>query len=1407
MVWSKKPNPTVDLQTKTEDGEGLGSFTSSLTDLSPGYAYYVRAYATNEVGTAYGETKTFTTTGEIQSVSLDAANSFIVSYPDVYSFKTVKGNSSESVGDVATAEVLWETFGTEENIETGDLIAFASYNNGTITFATADDYREGNALIVAKDVSGTILWSWHIWLTDQPQEHIYPNNAGTMMDRNLGATSATPGDVGALGLLYQWGRKDPFLGSASITENVKPASSGEWKDPEILTAEIGTIDFTIKNPMSFIVTDDKWHDWLLNQDDTRWQSEKTIYDPCPAGWRVPDGGSDGVWSNAGFSDTIFDDTNKGISFGISSPSTAWYPTSGFLFSNFGALDGVSYDGSYWSVTSNSYDAYYLSFFDGGRVNLSYSASRAYGYAVRCFKEGTGGGVYAEDFSTAGAVDLSNGGTANSYIVTSAGTYSIPAVKGNSYESVGSVSSVNVLWESFGTDEQPRKGSLVRSAKYENDKVYFITPDSFREGNVVIAAKDASGTILWSWHIWLTDQPQEHVYPHNSGTLMDRNLGATSTTPGDVAAWGLHYQWGRKDPFIGDWDGASKRIASTITWPTHAWANTSTGTVEYATQNPTTFIGYDADEGDWHYTSDPSLWSSEKTIYDPCPAGWRVPSGGMDGAWWNLSMGVYDYASESMPLYIDGGSVWYPAAGHLSYEGLLQNNDRHGVYWTVTTEMTNTAYTLYFDQYFSTPSSAYFKINGLSVRCQKEGTGGGLQYDTEISTEGAAYLSSAGTANSYIISSAGTYRIDAVKGNSSESVGYVESVDVLWESYGTRDRYDYIYKRDLVVGARYDGGSIYFKTADEFSEGNAVIAAKDASGTILWSWHIWMTDRPEEHTYPNNAGVMMDRNLGATSAEPGAAGALGLLYQWGRKDPFLNSYAPNFPAQAPATINWPSAVTSSPSEGTIDYAVKHPTTYIYGSDYGDWCYSTSAATDVTRWQSEKTKYDPCPVGWRVPDGGLDGVWVKADFANMSQSSANFGISFNISNPATTWYPAAGHGYDLANVGVGGFYWAANSIENHHGAYAFEINTNGTVNSDYGNDKAFAFSVRCFKEDSGAQPTIPGPDEYWASEIINLAVDGTANCYIVSESGAYGFPTVPGNLYSPVGQVASAEVLWESFGTDEAPSPGDLIKEVLAKGSMIYFKTSDTFREGNAVIAAKDPSGTILWSWHIWLTDQPEEQVYYNNAGTMMDRNLGATSATPGDVGALGLLYQWGRKDPFLGSSSTSSSTEAKSTIAWPTTVSSNSSRGTIEYAIANPTTFISYNSRDYDWYYPTNGVSDVVRWQSVKTIYDPCPIGWRVPDGGEDGIWNVAGVSNSSYDNVNYGMNFSTNTSSTNWFPSSGTRGYYDGTLCDVGRYGFYWSVTISDRYAYRLYFDYMFGATTLTTSNRSDALSVRCQKE
>ena len=334
----------------------------------------------------------------------------------------------------------------------------------------------------------------------------------------------------------------------------------------------------------------------------------------------------------------------------------------------------------------------------------------------------------------------------------------------------------------------------------------------------------------------------------------------------------------------------------------------------------------------------------------------------------------------------------------------------------------------------------------------------------------------------------------------------------------------------------------------------------------------------------------------------------------------------------------------------------------------------------------------------------------------------------------------------------------------------------------------------------------------SDAVSLSSNGIANCYIVSQSGEYSFPTVKGNSSESVGAVASAAVLWESFGTSQTPLVGDLISKVSYSNGIITFQTNNTFKEGNAVIAAKDASGKILWSWHIWLTDQPQGQEYYNNAGTMMDRNLGATSATPGDVGALGLLYQWGRKDPFLGSSSISSNTQAESTITWP----SASSNGTIAYATANPTTFIKYNSSNYDWYLTGYSSTDNTRWTTsdkAKSIYDPCPAGWRVPDGGENGVWSKAEGSSSSfshtYNSSNEGMNFSSKfgSVSTIWYPASGYRDDGDGSLYDVGSRGDYWSASPYYYYAYDLYFSYGGSVSPSSSYNRAYGLSVRCLQE
>jgi len=313
--------------------------------------------------------------------------------------------------------------------------------------------------------------------------------------------------------------------------------------------------------------------------------------------------------------------------------------------------------------------------------------------------------------------------------------------------------------------------------------------------------------------------------------------------------------------------------------------------------------------------------------------------------------------------------------------------------------------------------------------------------------------------------------------------------------------------------------------------------------------------------------------------------------------------------------------------------------------------------------------------------------------------------------------------------------------------------------------------------------------------DLSATGTANCYLVQTSGDYRFKAVIGNTDVTVGNVKSVEVLWESFGTDVMPNVGDLIASTSYKDGYIRFSTPETFADGNAVIAAKNSKGVILWSWHIWCAEEGwQEQVYYNNAGTMMDRNLGATSATPGDVGALGLLYQWGRKDPFLGSSSISSSTLAVSTGTW-----SIASGGSVTTGELNPMTFYT------DMHLPKGN------WEIVKSFYDPCPTGWRVPEGGNDGVWVKAlgadSSASSTYDSTNRGYDFSGlfGDAEPIWYPSSGHR-TYTGDVSIVG-HGRYWSCShISYDSAYLLYGDIV-NNIAYNHYHKDEGYAVRCQKD
>lgn len=340
----------------------------------------------------------------------------------------------------------------------------------------------------------------------------------------------------------------------------------------------------------------------------------------------------------------------------------------------------------------------------------------------------------------------------------------------------------------------------------------------------------------------------------------------------------------------------------------------------------------------------------------------------------------------------------------------------------------------------------------------------------------------------------------------------------------------------------------------------------------------------------------------------------------------------------------------------------------------------------------------------------------------------------------------------------------------------------------------------------------------SRAVDLSAAGTANCYIVNKAGHYCFTPAKGNSNESVGTISGMIVLWESFGTTKTPDLGDLIAGVMYSDGKIVFATNDSFKEGNAVIAALDKNKAILWSWHIWLTDQPKEQIYYNNAGTLMDRNLGATSSVPGENETTGLMYQWGRKDPFPGLGDMSNGHIAESANSlwfYFDSQESNQAKGTIEWATANPMVFITKNTNNYDWYYSSSNKSDNTRWSSEKTIYDPCPAGWRVPDGGDDNVW-VKAIGNSgnhgTYVKDKYGREFSGafGDDASIWYPAAGYLVDYAKESGDGSWFGYYWTneaISANSNRFYSLSFSaYSDGFYDDYDNYGSSALSVRCLK-
>ena len=163
ICWSTSQNPTIE-DDKTTEGYGVGSFTSQILDLVSNTQYYVRAYATNEVGTSYGDEKSFTTLS-IEGTT-DGHSWVDLGLPSGKKWATcnVGASSPEEYGDY----YAWGETTTKDNYSSSNCPTYGL----TISELQSQGYIDSEGNLTAQYDAATANWggSWRMPTKAEMQE-------------------------------------------------------------------------------------------------------------------------------------------------------------------------------------------------------------------------------------------------------------------------------------------------------------------------------------------------------------------------------------------------------------------------------------------------------------------------------------------------------------------------------------------------------------------------------------------------------------------------------------------------------------------------------------------------------------------------------------------------------------------------------------------------------------------------------------------------------------------------------------------------------------------------------------------------------------------------------------------------------------------------------------------------------------------------------------------------------------------------------------------------------------------------------------------------------------------------------------------------------------------------------------